>query len=115
VWYAPDQDYGIKHSIFAPFFGIPAATVPGTARFAALGDAQVMTFMHYRETNGHYRIEISAPLENFPSGDDLVDSTRVNQIIEDMIRKQPDQYLWVHRRFKTRPEGEKSVYAKHKK
>ena len=115
VWYAPDQDYGIKHSIFAPFFGIPAATVPGTGRFAKLGDAQVMAFMHYRDPTGHYRIEISAPLENFPSGDDLVDTTRVNQMIEHMIRQQPDQYLWVHRRFKTRPEGEKSVYAKRKK
>jgi KDO2-lipid IV(A) lauroyltransferase len=115
VWYAPDQDYGIKHSIFAPFFGIPAATVPGTGRFATLGDAQVMTFMHYREANGHYRIEISAPLENFPTGDDLADTTRINQLIEQMIRKQPDQYLWVHRRFKTRPEGEENVYAKQKK
>jgi Kdo2-lipid IVA lauroyltransferase/acyltransferase len=115
VWYAPDQDYGIKHSIFAPFFGIPAATVPGTGRFANLGAAQVMTFMHYREANGHYRIEISEPLENFPSGDDVVDTTRINQLIEQMIRKQPDQYLWVHRRFKTRPEGEKNIYAKQKK
>lgn len=115
VWYAPDQDYGIKHSIFAPFFGIPAASVPGTGRFAKLGDAQVMTFGHYREANGHYRIELSAPLENFPSGDDLIDTTRINQLIEQMIRQQPDQYLWVHRRFKTRPEGEKSVYAKKKK
>lgn len=115
VWYAPDQDYGIKHSIFAPFFGIPAATVPGTARFAKLGDAQVMAFMHYREPNGHYRIEISAPLENFPSGDDLADTTRINQLIEQAIRKQPDQYLWVHRRFKTRPEGEASFYTKKKK
>lgn len=115
VWYAPDQDYGIKHSIFAPLFGIPAATVPGTARFAKLGDAQVIAFSHYREPDGHYRIEISAPLENFPIGDDVVDSTRVNQMIEQMIRKQPDQYLWVHRRFKTRPEGKASFYTKKKK
>lgn len=114
VWYAPDQDYGIKHSIFAPFFGIPAATVPGTARFAALGNAQVMAFMHYRESNGSYRIEISAPLENFPSGDDLIDTTRVNNLIESVIRKKPDQYLWVHRRFKSRPAGENSFYTKKK-
>ena len=115
VWYAPDQDYGIKHSIFAPFFGIPAATVPGTGRFAKLGDAQVMAFMHYREPDGHYRIEISAPLENFPSGDDLADTTRANKMIENMIRKQPDQYLWVHRRFKTRPVGEQALYTKKQK
>lgn len=115
VWYAPDQDYGIKHSIFAPFFGIPAATVPGTGRFAKLGGAQVMGFAHYREPNGHYRVEISAPLDNFPSGNDVTDATRINQLIEEMIRRQPDQYLWVHRRFKTRPEGEPSFYAKKKK
>lgn len=115
VWYAPDQDYGIKHSIFAPFFNIPAATVPGTARFAALSNAQVMTFAHYREANGHYQLEISAPLDNFPSGNDLADTTRINQLIEHIIRQQPDQYLWVHRRFKTRPEGEASVYTKPKK
>lgn len=112
VWYAPDQDYGIKHSIFAPFFGIPAATVPGTGRFARLGNAAVISFMHYRDENGHYRIELGAPLENFPTGDDLEDCTRINQLIEQTIRKQPDQYLWVHRRFKTRPEGEPSVYAR---
>ena len=112
VWYAPDQDYGIKHSIFAPFFGIPAATVPGTAGFAKLGNAQVIIFSHYRQADGHYRIELSAPLDNFPSGDDLADSTRINQCIEAVIRKQPDQYLWVHRRFKTRPAFEPSVYPK---
>ena len=115
VWYAPDQDYGIKHSLFAPFFGIPAATVPGTARFAALGNAQVIFFSHYREADGSYSLELSPPLENFPTGDDVADCTRVNQMIEQIIRKQPDQYLWVHRRFKTRPEGEPNVYPKKKK
>lgn len=112
VWYAPDQDYGIKHSIFAPFFGIPAATVPGTGRFARLGKAAVIPFMHYRNASGQYQIELGAPLENFPTGDDLADCTRINQVIEQIIRKQPDQYLWVHRRFKTRPEGEPSVYTR---
>ena len=112
VWYAPDQDYGIKHSIFAPFFGIAAATVPGTARFAKLGDAQVILFSHYRNADGHYRIELSPALDNFPSGDDLADVTRINHLIEQIIRKQPDQYLWVHRRFKSRPENEKNLYLK---
>ena len=112
VWYAPDQDYGIKHSLFAPFFNIPAATVPGTARFAALGDARVMTFAHYRTASGHYQLEMSAPLENFPTGDDLADTTRINHLLEQMIRQQPDQYLWVHRRFKTRPVGEQNLYQK---
>lgn len=112
VWYAPDQDYGIKHSIFAPFFGIPAATVPGTARFAKLGRAVVIPFFHYRDDTGHYRIELKAPLDNFPSGDDLADITRVNQCFEQAIRAQPEQYLWVHRRFKTRPVGQPSVYSR---
>lgn len=115
VWYAPDQDYGIKHSVFAPFFGIPAATVPGTGRFAALGNAQVMFYSHYRQIDGSYLLEISPPLESFSTGDDVADCTRVNQMLEKMIRKQPDQYLWVHRRFKTRPEGEPDIYPKKKK
>jgi Kdo2-lipid IVA lauroyltransferase/acyltransferase len=112
VWYAPDQDYGIKHSIFAPFFGIPAATVPGTARFAKLGKAVVIPFFHYRDDNGHYRVELRAPLENFPSGDDLADVTRVNQCFEHAIRAKPEQYLWVHRRFKTRPAGQAGFYSR---
>lgn len=114
VWYAPDQDFGIKHSIFAPFFNISAATVPGTGRFAKLGNARVMTFAHYRENNGTYRINISAPWENFPSGDDVIDTTFANKMIENVIREKPDQYLWVHRRFKTRPAGEAVPYKKRK-
>jgi Kdo2-lipid IVA lauroyltransferase/acyltransferase len=112
VWYAPDQDYGIKHSIFAPFFGIPAATVPGTGRFARLGNALVIPFIHHRDTKGHYHIELGTPLDNFPSGADQEDCTRINQLIERMINTQPDQYLWVHRRFKTRPEGEAGLYQR---
>ncbi|GGY78461.1 lipid A biosynthesis lauroyltransferase [Cellvibrio zantedeschiae] len=112
VWYAPDQDYGIQHSIFAPFFGVQAATVPGTGRFAKLGNALVIPFLHFRDADGRYSIELKAPLESFPSGDDLADSTRINKIFEQAIRKQPDQYLWVHRRFKTRPPGEPSFYSK---
>lgn len=114
VWYAPDQDYGIKHSIFAPFFGIPAATVPGTGRFARLGNALVIPFIHHRDEEGHYHIELGAPLDQFPTGDDLADCTRINQLIEQMINTQPDQYLWVHRRFKTRPEGEPGLYPGNK-
>jgi KDO2-lipid IV(A) lauroyltransferase len=114
VWYAPDQDYGIKHSIFAPFFGIPAATVPGTGRFARLGNALVIPFFQRRDEQGHYHIKLGAPLDQFPSGDDLADCTRVNKVIEQMILVQPDQYLWVHRRFKTRPVGEPGLYARRK-
>lgn len=114
VWYAPDQDYGISHSIFAPFFGIPAATVTGTARFARLGNAVVIPFNHLRDEHGHYHIELGAPLANFPSENLQADCVRINGVIEQMIQRQTNQYLWVHRRFKTRPYGELSLYPKRK-
>lgn len=115
VWYAPDQDYGRDHSIFAPFFGVQAATVVATARIARMSHCVVIPFFCFREPKGRYRLEIQPALDNFPSGDDLADATRINKIIEDAIRQAPDQYLWVHRRFKTRPEGEASFYPPKKK
>lgn len=114
VWYAPDQDYGIQHSIFSPFFGISAASVTGTARFARMGNALVIPFKHHRDARGHYHIELGAPLENFPSHNLQEDCARINRVIEAMILRQPDQYLWVHRRFKTRPQGEPDFYPKRK-
>lgn len=114
VWYAPDQDHGMEHSVFAPFFGVPTATVTGTARVAQLGKAIVLPFSHYRDEQHHYRLVIHPPLENFPSGDDVVDATRINQFFEEAIRLQPDQYFWVHRRFKTRPPGEPRLYPRFK-
>jgi KDO2-lipid IV(A) lauroyltransferase len=92
VWYATDQDYGRKDIVFAPFFGIPTGTITAT-------------FSHFRREDGPgYDIYFHPALENFPSGDDLEDATRINAIIEQEIRKAPDQYLWMHRRFKTRPD-----------
>ncbi len=114
VWYAPDQDFGIKHSVFAPFFGVEAATVVATSRIAQLGKAVVIPFAHYRDEFNQYQVVIQPPLDNYPSGDDLVDATRINRLLEVAIAKQPDQYLWVHRRFKTRPEGEANFYARNK-
>lgn len=114
VWYAPDQDFGPKHSVFAPFFGVRAATVVATARIAEMGRAAVIPFAHYRDADNRYRLVIEAPLTDFPSGDDVADASRINLSIQTAIEKQPDQYLWVHRRFKTRPEGEPSYYAKTK-
>lgn len=112
LWYAPDQDYGPRQSVFAPFFGIPAASVTATARFAQMGNARVLPFSHVRLPNGRgYRVVIHPPLEDFPSGDDVADATRINGLVEQMIRRQPDQYLWAHRRFKTRPPGEPLLYA----
>jgi len=114
VWYAPDQDHGEEHSVFSPFFGVPTATVTGTARVAQLGRAVVLPFSHYRDEKHHYKLVIHPPLEHFPSGDDVVDATRINHFFEEAIRLQPDQYFWVHRRFKTRPPGEPRLYPKFK-
>jgi len=105
VWYATDQDYGRKDIVFAPFFGIPAGTITATSRIAGRSGCKVIPFSHFRrEDRLGYDIYFPPPLENFPSGDDLEDATRVNAVIEQEIRKAPDQYLWMHRRFKTRPD-----------
>ena len=113
LWYAPDQDYGRKHSVFAPFFGVPAALITATARFAKISGAPVVPFFQQRLADGSgYVLRILPQLEGFPSGDDVEDATRINSIIEKEIRQQPEQYLWVHRRFKTRPEGMQRPYPK---
>jgi KDO2-lipid IV(A) lauroyltransferase len=111
LWYGPDQDYGLRQGLFAPFFGIQAATVYATARFADKTGAAVVPFSHIRLPGSKgYKITLYPALEDFPTGDDLADATRINKIIEEFILLQPDQYLWVHRRFKNRPEGEPDVY-----
>jgi KDO2-lipid IV(A) lauroyltransferase len=111
VWYAPDQDYGPKQSVFVPFFGVPAATVTATSTFSRLGNAQVIPFVSTRLANGQgYQIEIHPPLKDFPVGDDELDARRVNAVIEACVEPHKEQYLWAHRRFKSRPPGEPSVY-----
>lgn len=105
VWYAPDQAYGLKHAVFAPFFGVPAATITATSRIVKMSGALVVPVAHYRLPHGQYRIEFGPVLDNFPSGDDLTDTTRINQTIEHYVLKAPEQYLWVHRRFKHQPDG----------
>ncbi|WP_444902215.1 LpxL/LpxP family Kdo(2)-lipid IV(A) lauroyl/palmitoleoyl acyltransferase [Microbulbifer sp. SSSA007] len=111
VWYAPDQDYGIKQGVFAPFFANPAATVTGTSRFARVGRAKVVPYVLTRlEDCSGYRLKVYPPIEEIPSGDELQDAILVNQFIEARIREAPEQYMWVHRRFKTRPEGANNVY-----
>ncbi|MCP8898929.1 LpxL/LpxP family Kdo(2)-lipid IV(A) lauroyl/palmitoleoyl acyltransferase [Gilvimarinus xylanilyticus] len=115
IWYAPDQDYGVQNTVFAPFMGIEAATVTATARMAQMGRAAVVPFEHYRDEQGVYHVEIKEPLENFPSGDDVADAAAANAVVEAVVRRHPTQYLWVHRRFKTRPEGEPSPYPSKRK
>lgn len=113
LWYLPDQDYGLRQALYAPFFGIPAATVYATARFAAKTDAAVVpvTFTRLAGARG-YKITLQPALKDFPTGDDLADTTRINVIIEAQIRQQPEQYLWVHRRFKNQPNAEQDIYDK---
>ena len=112
VWYAADQDYGAKYSVFAPFFGVEAATIMATARFAWLNGSPVVMLSHHRNYKQRsWTIEFSPPIEGFPSGDDREDACRINQVMEGEIRKCPEQYLWLRRRFKTRPPGEPGLYG----
>lgn len=111
LWYGPDQDYGLGQGLYVPFFGIQAATVYATARFAQKTGAAVVPFSHVRLPGAKgYKITVYPALEDFPVGDDLIDTSRINQLVEEMVMLQPDQYLWVHRRFKNRPEGEADLY-----
>lgn len=112
LWYAPDQNYAGKLSAFAPFFGIPAATITATSRIAQTSGAPVIPVLAQRLPDDRgYRITLQPPLAGYPSGDLVADAARVNQTIETQARRVPEQYLWVHRRFKTRPPGEKDVYG----
>ena len=113
IWYAPHQGYGAKQSIFVPLFGIPAATVTATSKFAKLGKAKVVPFTQQRLADGSgYKLVIHAPLSDFPGESDEADCLRINQWVERAIRECPEQYLWAHRRFKTRPPGEPKLYEK---
>jgi KDO2-lipid IV(A) lauroyltransferase len=112
LWYAPDQEYRRGERVFAPFFGIPASTITATHQMARLSGAVVIGFEHRREADGSYRLRLHAPLADFPGDDALADTTRVNALLEQIIRQAPEQYLWLHARFKTRPTREEpSLYA----
>lgn len=105
IWYAYDIDAGVKKSVFAPFFGIPTATLTTVSRIVQLSDAAVIPMAYYRRENElHYDIVLSPPVENFPSNDLLADAIRLNRLLEKMIRQKPDQYVWQYKRFKTRPD-----------
>lgn len=111
VCFFPDQDHGRIHSVFVPFCGVPAATVTSTARFARMGRASVMPMFQYRRADGGYELHLLAPLADFPSGDDTADALRISRLIEQQVLAHPAEYLWVHRRFKTRPTPGDDVYA----
>ena len=111
LYYLPDQDAGLRNAVFAPFFGIPAATFVVLPRLAELTKAMVIPCITRQLSWGRgYEIEFRPPLENFPSGDPLADTTRMNREIEAAVREMPEQYFWLHKRFKTRPKGEPVFY-----
>jgi len=111
IWYAPDQDHGLNHSLFVPFFGVAAATITATSRLARMSGAAVVPFIPRRLPNGKgYQLTLFPALDNFPGASLEADTRRINALLEAHIREQPAQYLWVHRRFKTRPPGEPGVY-----
>ncbi|MDH3644627.1 MAG: lipid A biosynthesis acyltransferase [Gammaproteobacteria bacterium] len=111
VWYAPDQDYGPKHSVFAPFFGVPAASITATSRLARFNDSPVLFMSHFRDWQTlTWKVIFGPIIEGFPTDDDVADATLMNEVLEGVVRQQPEQYLWIHRRFKTRPEGEPRPY-----
>ena len=111
VMLGADMDYGKRNSTFVSFFGVPACTLTATGRLARTGNARVVPFIGevlpgYRG----YRVKVFKPWDNYPSGDDHADARRMNEWLEAEIPHIPEQYYWVHRRFKTRPEGEKGFY-----
>lgn len=111
-FYLPDQDPGRRRGVFAPFCGMPAATVPTLGRIARMaGAAVVPTFARFLPDGSGLELIFDPPLADFPSGDTQADTARMNAVIEARLRHMPAQYFWVHRRFKTRPEGEAPVYA----
>lgn len=112
VYYLPDMDFGRQGSIFVPFFGVPAATLPTTAVLASKWQATVIPVVsRWDPDTGHYHIEVQPPLQDFPGEQSIEDATaRLNSLLEDWIRRDPPQYYWVHRRFKTRPDPEAPRY-----
>ena len=111
LWYAPDQDMRGKESVFVPFFSQPASTITATHQFARMTGCAVVPFFHRRE-GGDYILRIGQPLDPFPTDDVVADTTLVNQAIESMVRQAPEQYLWIHRRFKRQPGGRSRFYDK---
>ena len=109
IWYAPDQDLGEKNSVFAPLFGIQTATASATSRLAKNNNTRVIPYSFIRTKKG-YEMSFEKPLLNFPSNNSVDDATTTNMILEKQIKKTPEQYLWIHRRFKTRPEGAENFY-----
>ncbi len=110
IWYAPDQGKAIKSSEVLPFFGVPAITNTATSKIATLSEAAVVPYFAKREADHSYTLTIHPALENFPTPDHAADATRINLLIEEQVRRAPEQYFWVHKRFKHRGPGYPDLY-----
>lgn len=111
LYYLPDQDFGERSSVFAPFFDIPTITLHAVGRLARAAHAQVVPCYLWQKPHGQgYEVAFGPPLANFPSGNVEIDARATNRAIEDGVREHPEQYFWVHKRFKTRPAGSPPVY-----
>jgi KDO2-lipid IV(A) lauroyltransferase len=110
-YYLPDQDYGPRGALFVPFFGVSAATTPGLSRIARITGAKVLPCVSRMLAEGEgYVVTLEPPWDNFPSQDLAADTLRMNRYIERRVLEMPEQYLWMHKRFKTRPQGEARFY-----
>ena len=110
-YYLPDMDYGQRDTIFVPFFGVDAATITGVSRLARLAGARVLPCITRMLPRGEgYVVRFLPPWENYPGASIEADTRRMNAFVEEQVRQMPEQYLWVHKRFKTRPPGEASWY-----
>ena len=109
--YPPDQDQGVRDGAFIPFFGVPAATMTSVPRIAQITGAKVVpSITRILPGNAGYLLTFYPAWENYPSGDDIADARRMNEFIEQRVLEMPEQYFWLHKRFKTRPEGEAIFY-----
>ena len=111
VWYAPDQSYDRKGAIVAEFFGVPCMQTTATSTLARLGDAIVLPFFQRRESDGRYTLVIGGAFDDFPGNDSAADTRRYNAALEAHVRTCPEQYYWLHRKFKNLPDGYPDYYA----
>lgn len=111
VWYAPDQSYKRKGAVVVPFFGVPTMHTTATSTLARLGNAVVVPFFPQRTTDGHYVLRLWPALQNFPSDDPVADVMQYVHVLEEHIRTCPEQYFWIHRKFKDLPAGHADYYA----
>ena len=111
VWYAPDQSYNRKGAEVIPFFGVPSMQTTATSTLARLGNAVVIPFFPRRLKDGSYEMTLLPPFEDFPSDDAAADTLRYNAVLEAHIRRCPEQYFWIHRKFKDLPDGYPDYYS----